>query len=65
MPKIRDCRIRIGRKNRNNNIREYFAKRYNDGIRYEVIVSEIIHRWGLSESTINQIVKSYGNYNEE
>ena len=62
MPKVRDERIRTGKINRNKSIRAYFEKRFNAGIRYEVIVGEIINEYGLSESTIYQIVKGNGNY---
>lgn len=62
MPVIKDERVNDGKKNRNRAIREHFAKRYNDGIRYEIIMEELILKFGLSESTINQIIKGYGNY---
>jgi hypothetical protein len=65
MPLIKDGRINDGKKNRNKAIREHFARRFNDGIRYEVIMDELIHKFGLSESTINQIIKGYGNYKDE
>jgi len=63
MPKkIKDDRIRQGRQNRNEKIRKYFAKRFNEGYRYEVIEEEIILEWGLSTSTIYKILKGYGDY---
>jgi hypothetical protein len=63
MPIIKDIRIFKGKQNRNKSIREYFSKRFNDdNIRYDVIVEEIIAKWGISESTINQILKEYGGY---
>lgn len=60
--RIKDDRVRLGKQNRNNAIRKYFEKRYNDGFRYEVIEEEIILKWGLGASTINKIIKGYGNY---
>lgn len=60
--KIKDDRVRLGKQNRNNAIRKYFEKRYNDGLRYEVIEEEIILKWGLSASTIYMILKGYGYY---
>jgi hypothetical protein len=66
MPVIKDIRIFRGKQNRNRAIREYFSMRFNgDNIRYDVIVEEIIARWGLSESTINQILKEYGGYQND
>lgn len=64
MPKkIKDDRVRQGKINRNNEIRKYFEKRYNEGYRYEVIEEEIILKWGLGSSTINMIINdSYGKY---
>ena len=67
MPKkIKDDRIRQGKHNRDEKIRKYFAKRYNEGYRYEVIEEEIILEWGLGASTINMIINnSYGKYNKK
>ena len=62
MPRINDHRINIGKQNRNEAIRIYFAKQFDAGYRYEVIIEELILKYGLSESTINQIIKGYGNY---
>jgi hypothetical protein len=64
--KIRDSRIKEGKINRNNAIREYFEKRYNEGLRYEIIEEEIISKWGLGASTINMIInESYGRYKQK
>jgi len=60
--KIKDDRVRLGKQNRNNAIRKYFEKRYNDGFRYDVIEEELILKWGLSASTIYMILKGYGYY---
>lgn len=67
MPKkIKDDRVRQGKINRNNEIRKYFEKRYNEGYRYEVIEEEIILKWGLGSSTINMIInESYGKYTKK
>ncbi len=62
MARIKDKRIHTGKANRNRAIREYFSKRWNEGIRWEVIIDEIINRWGIGESTIYQIVKGIGSY---
>jgi hypothetical protein len=62
MPVVKDARVVRGKINRNENIKSYFRKRFNEGARYEVVVDEIILQWGLSESTISQIVKENGNY---
>ena len=61
--KIIDDRVRQGKLNRNEEIRQYFAKLYNEGFRYEIIEEKIILKWGLGASTINQIINnSYGTY---
>lgn len=60
--RIKDPRIVQGKKNRNNSIRAYFNKRYNQGARYEIIEEEIILKWGISSSTIYMIVNEYGRY---
>lgn len=57
MPKITDKRVQEGKKNRDRKIRKYFDKRWKDGLRTEVIIEEVIFEWGLSESTINKILK--------
>lgn len=62
MPRITDKRIIEGRRNRNNDIRKYFDKRWADGLRYEIIEEEIILKWGVSASMIYQIMKGYGVY---
>jgi hypothetical protein len=60
----KDNRLIQGKKNRNNDIRNYFEKRYNEGIRYELIEEEIMLKWGLASSTIYQIIKNYGFYKD-
>lgn len=66
MPRpVKDKRVEIGKRNRNESIRKYFEKRYNDGVRYEVIEEEIILKWGLSSSTINMILNQYGAYKDK
>lgn len=67
MPKkIKDDRVRQGKINRNNEIRQYFEKLYNEGYRYEVIEERIILKWGLGSSTINMIInESYGKYTKK
>ncbi len=62
MVKIKDIRILKGKKRRNEEIRRYFEKRFNSGLRYEVVMDELILRYGLSESTIYQIIKRKGSY---
>lgn len=64
MPRTIDERVLEGKRNRNNEIRKHFEKRWGDGLRYEIIESEIIMKWGLSASTINKIMKGYGNYSD-
>jgi len=66
MPReIKDKRVILGKQNRNKAIREYFAKRYNEGYRYEMIEEEIILKWGLGASTINQILNGYGVFKDK
>lgn len=66
MPKkTQDLRVAQGRLNRNRAIRKYFEKRYNTGMRMDVVVSEIISIWGLTEGTITQIVKKRGYYKSD
>lgn len=62
MARIIDDRIFRGKQNRNEKIRRYFEKRWLEGIRWEIIESEIILEWGVSSSTINKIMKKYGDY---
>ena len=57
MPRIKDNRVIEGKKNRNNKIRKYFEKRWNEGFRYEVIEEEVIKEFGVSVSTITRILK--------
>ena len=64
MPRVTDERVLRGKINRNNDIRKYFEKRFNEGLRYDVIEEEIILKWGVSNSTINKIIKGYGIYNQ-
>lgn len=59
MPKIKDERVLQGKKNRDNEIRKYFEKRWNDGLRYEVIETEVILKWGVSVSVVTRIMKGY------
>lgn len=65
MPKINDKRILQGKRNRNKAIRRYFARYFNAGLRYEIIIEKLILKHGLSESSINQILKKYGGYSNE
>lgn len=67
MPKkIKDDRVRQGKINRNNEIRKFFEKLYNEGYRYEIIEEKIILKWGLGASTINMIInESYGKYTKK
>jgi AraC-like DNA-binding protein len=62
MATIKDRRVVAGKQSRNGRIREYFEKRFNAGMRYEVIMDEIISQWGLSESTVSRIIKRSGGY---
>lgn len=57
MPKIKDNRVIQGKKNRDREIKKHFDKRFNEGLRYEVIENEVILKWGVSISTINRILK--------
>lgn len=57
MPKIIDKRVQEGKKNRNREIRKYFEKQWKAGYRTDKIYDEVISKWGLSESSINKILK--------
>jgi len=57
MPIIKDKRVIEGKKNRNNEIRKYFNKRWSEGFRYDVIESEVIAKWGVSSSAITKLMK--------
>lgn len=57
MPIIKDKRVIEGKKNRDNEIRKFFTKRWNDGLRYEVIEDEVIAKWGVSSSAITKLMK--------
>ena len=61
MPKIKDERILQGKKNRDNEIRKYFEKRWKEGLRYEIIEDEVILKWGISPSAITRIMKECDN----
>lgn len=63
--KTKDQRVIDGKKNRNRRIRKRFAALWNDGKRIECIMDILISETGLSESTITQIVKNYGHYNDD
>ncbi len=62
MPKIIDPRVVEAKKQRNEMIRKKFRAFMNDGRTVEWALNELVKEWGLSESTITQIVKEYGNY---
>ncbi len=65
MATIKDPRVIEGKESRNEMIRMYVKHRMNaHGIRYEVAIDETMKIWGLSESTISQIVKRNGNYSK-
>ncbi|MDD3079118.1 MAG: hypothetical protein PHH37_08440 [Paludibacter sp.] len=57
MPIIKDKRVIEGKKNRDNEIRKYFNKRWSEGFRYDVIETEVIAKWGVSSSAITKIMK--------
>ena len=61
MPKIKDERVLQGKKNRDNEIRKHFEKRWKDGLRYEVIENEVILKFGVSASAITKIMKECDN----
>jgi hypothetical protein len=65
MPKITDPKVREGKINRNNLIREQFESLINDGRTVDYILDKLKFRFGLSESTIMQIIKEYGSYKVE
>ena len=62
MPRIKDDRIKLARKQRNERIKNRFESLYNSGLRIECVTDKLINEFGLSESTINQIINNYGNY---
>lgn len=57
MPAIKDKRVIEGKKNRDNEIRKFFKKRWSEGLRYEVIEAEVIAKWGVSSSMITKLMK--------
>lgn len=63
MPRIKDKRLLEGKLNRDKAIRDYFEKRWADGMRYDIIEEEIVLRWGVSVSLITRIMK--GQYDEK
>lgn len=63
MPRIKDKRLLKGKLNRDKAIRDYFEKRWADGMRYDIIEEEIVLRWGVSVSLITRIMK--GQYDEK
>ena len=64
MPRIKDERLIAARKKRQDKIRKRFDELFNQGLRYEIVMNTLIEESGYSESTINQIVKQYGNYKQ-
>lgn len=64
MPKTTDKRVIIARKARNERIRKRFAILFDRGLRYEIVMDKLISEFGMSESTINQIVNGYGGYRD-
>lgn len=64
MPKTTDQRVIVARKARNERIRKRFEVLFNKGLRYEIVMDKLISEFGMSESTINQIVNGYGGYQD-
>lgn len=65
MPRIKDERLRKGKRNRDIAIRRHFEKRWSEGMRYDVIEEEIILKWGISESAITKIMKDCNDETKE
>lgn len=64
MAKTKDPRVKQGKALRNEAIRTYFDMRYNAGFRYDVIIEDLILKWGLAESTLSQIINKTGGYKD-
>lgn len=62
MPRITDKRIIAGKQRRNEQIRKKFAKLWDSGLRYDLVMDKLIDEFMLSKSTITQILKGYGHY---
>lgn len=62
MPKIKNHALIEWKLNRNQLIRNEFDEYMNEGRTWEYAAGKLTSKWGLSESTIYQIVKNYGNY---
>lgn len=59
MPKITDPRVIQGKINRDNEIFNYFKKRFDkDGVRYEVVETEIILKYGVCSKIIEKIIRT-------
>lgn len=57
MPKIKDKRLEQGKENRKKEIRLFLEKRFNEGLRYEIVEEEAILKFGISASAIARILK--------
>ena len=63
MPKkTNDKRVLAGRKKRNDRIRAMFAEYLNMGCSYSTVMDIVVDEFGLSESTISQIINNHGAY---
>lgn len=65
MPRSYDKRVEAARKNRNERVRKRFAELFNKGLRYEVVMEELIKEFSLSEGTLSQIINEYGKYSKK
>jgi len=65
MPKITDKELIAAKKKRNDKIRVRFAEKYDkEGKRTDIILSELVSEFCLSQGTIMQILKRHGKYKD-
>jgi len=66
MPRTnKNSRVTQARERRNERIKVQFAKLYNSGLRYEVVMEKLIDEFALAENTIAQIINENGAYGKK
>jgi hypothetical protein len=63
--RAQNSRVAAARRARNERIRTRFAYLYNQGLRWDIVVATLVEEYQLAESTLAQIVKRQGYYNEQ
>ena len=64
MPRIKDQRVILSKALKRQAIRDDFEALMNDGRTMKYAINKLIGKYGYSESTIYQIIKRIGKYQE-